>query len=216
MLKIRVMNISKAELSKTLKKFKGTAWDQSPIFKKLYEQEFGLFGGEPYGCLVSDYYFDHSPPDVELLGEIAQISAAAHALFIAGAGPTVMQMDSWQELSNPVTLPRYSLPRNTPPGARCVKRRTHATSVWSCRGFWRACPMGRRLSPSMNLISKRMSRARGTINIPGPTRRMRWRSISIVPSSCMAGVRASAAWSPAGRSRACRPTPFPPMTVAST
>ena len=114
MLKIRVMNISKVELAKMLKTFKGTAWDQSPIFKKLYEQEFGQFGGEPYGCLVSDYYFDHSPPDVELLGEIAQISAAAHAPFIAGAAPAVMQMDSWQELSNPrdltkiFTTPEYA------------------------------------------------------------------------------------------------------------
>ena len=68
MLKIRVMNISKKEMHKTLRKFKGTAWDQSPIFKKLYEEEFGQFGGEPYGTLVADYHFDHSPPDVELLG----------------------------------------------------------------------------------------------------------------------------------------------------
>ena len=50
MLKIRVMNISKKELGKTLKKFKGTAWDQSPIFKKVYEEEYGQFGGEPFGC----------------------------------------------------------------------------------------------------------------------------------------------------------------------
>jgi type VI secretion system protein ImpC len=104
MLKIRVMNISKKELGKNLKKFKGTAWDQSPIFRKVYEEEYGQFGGEPYGCLVGDYQFDHSPPDVELLNGMAQISAAAHAPFIAGAAPTVMQMDSWQELSNPRDL----------------------------------------------------------------------------------------------------------------
>lgn len=104
MLKIRVLNISKKELGKTLKKFKGTAWDQSPIFKKVYEEEYGQFGGEPYGCLVGDYYFDHSPPDVELLGEMAQVSAAAHAPFIAAAAPGLMQMDSWQELSNPRDL----------------------------------------------------------------------------------------------------------------
>ncbi|HRF43930.1 MAG TPA: type VI secretion system contractile sheath large subunit [Candidatus Competibacteraceae bacterium] len=101
MLKIRVMNISKKELHKTLKKYKGTAWDQSPLFKKIYEEEYGQFGGEPYGCLVGDYYFDQSPPDVELLGEISKIAAAAHTPFIAAAAPTVMQMDSWQELSNP-------------------------------------------------------------------------------------------------------------------
>lgn len=104
MLKIRVMNISKKELHKTLKKFKGTAWDQSPIFKQIYEQEYGQFGGEPYGCLVGDYYFDHTPPDVELLREIAKIAAAAHCPFIAAAAPSVMQMDSWQELSNPRDL----------------------------------------------------------------------------------------------------------------
>src|SRR6267143_212328 len=103
-LKIRVMNISKRELGRTLRRFKGTAWDQSPIFKRMYEEEYGQFGGEPYGCLVSDYYFDHSPPDVELLGEISKVCAAAHVPFIAGAAPTVMQMDSWQELSNPRDL----------------------------------------------------------------------------------------------------------------
>jgi type VI secretion system protein ImpC len=104
MLKIRVMNVSKKELHKTLKKFKGVPWDQSPIFKKIYEEEYGQFGGEPFGCLVGDYYFDHSPPDVELLREMSQIAAAAHCPFIAGAAPTVMQMDSWQELSNPRDL----------------------------------------------------------------------------------------------------------------
>jgi type VI secretion system protein ImpC len=104
MLKIKVMNISKKDLHKTLKKFKGTAWDQSPIFKKIYEAEYGTFGGEPFGCLVGDYYFDHSPPDVEFLGEIAQISASAHTPFIAGVSPRVMQMESWQELANPRDL----------------------------------------------------------------------------------------------------------------
>lgn len=104
MLKIRVFNISKKELHKTLKKYKGTPWDQSPIFKKVYEEEYGTFGGQPYGCLVGDYHFDHSPMDVELLGEMAKVAAAAHAPFIAGAAPTLMGMDSWQELANPRDL----------------------------------------------------------------------------------------------------------------
>jgi type VI secretion system protein ImpC len=104
MLKIRVMNISKNEVAKTLKRYKGTAWDQSPIFKKVYEEEYGQFGGEPFGCLVGDYYFDQSPPDVEMLGEMAKVSAAAHAPFIAAASPTLMQMNSWQELANPRDL----------------------------------------------------------------------------------------------------------------
>ena len=103
-LKIRVMNVSKQDLGKTLKRFKGTAWDQSPIFKKLYEEEYGQFGGEPFGCLVGDYHFDHTPPDVELLTEMSKIAASAHAPFLAGASPSVMQMESWQELANPRDL----------------------------------------------------------------------------------------------------------------
>jgi type VI secretion system protein ImpC len=104
MLKIRVMNISKKEAHKTLRKFKGTAWDQSPLFKKIYEEEFGQFGGEPYGTLVADYHFDHSPPDIELLGELSKIAAAAHSPLITGAKPTLFQMDSWSELANPRDL----------------------------------------------------------------------------------------------------------------
>lgn len=114
MLKIRVLNISKKDLGKTLKTYKGTAWDQSPVFKQVYEHEYGQFGGEPFGCLVGDFYFDQSPPDVELLGEIAKTAAAAHCPFIGGASPTLMQMDSWQELANPrdlakiFTTPEYA------------------------------------------------------------------------------------------------------------
>ncbi len=110
-LKIRVMNISKADLGKTLKRYKGTNWDQSPLFKKIYEEEFGQFGGEPFGCLVGDYHFDQSAPDVELLAEMAKIAAAAMAPFITGASPSLMQMDSWQELANPRDLTKiFSTP----------------------------------------------------------------------------------------------------------
>ena len=94
MLKIRFMSISKQELGRTLKRYKGVGWDQSPIFKKIYEQEYGQFGGEPFGCIVGDYYFNHSPQDVELLGEMARIGSAAHCPFITGTAPGVMQMES--------------------------------------------------------------------------------------------------------------------------
>jgi type VI secretion system protein ImpC len=110
-LKIRVLNISKQDLGKTLKRYKGTSWDQSPLFKKIYNEEFSQFGGEPYGCLVGDYHFDQSAPDVELLAEMAKIAASAHCPFIAGASPTIMQMDSWQELANPRDLTKiFSTP----------------------------------------------------------------------------------------------------------
>lgn len=104
MLKIRVFNVAKKDLHRTLKRYKGAAWDQSPLFKKLYEEEYGTLGGEPFGCLVGDYYFDQGPQDVELLGELAKVAAAAHAPFLAAASPTVFQMESWQELSNPRDL----------------------------------------------------------------------------------------------------------------
>ena len=114
-LKIRVMNISKNDLGKNIKKFKGTAWDQSPLFKKIYEEEFGQLGGEPYGCLIGDYHFDHSPKDVEMLTGIGQIAAAAHSPFISAADPTVLQMDSWQELTNPRDLTKvFSTPDYAP------------------------------------------------------------------------------------------------------
>ena len=114
MLKVRVFNVSKAELGKTLKRYKGAAWDQSPIFKKVYTEEYDQFGGHPFGCLVGDFYFDHSGPDAEMLGELSKIAAAAHAPFLAAASPTLMQMGSWQELANPrdltkiFTTPEYA------------------------------------------------------------------------------------------------------------
>lgn len=111
-LKIKFMSISKDELRKTLKRYDGVKFDQSPLFKKIYEEEFGQFGGAPFGCLVGDYHFDHSTPDVELLEGIAKISAAAFCPFITGADPAVMQQDSWQDLGTPRDLTKiFSTPQ---------------------------------------------------------------------------------------------------------
>lgn len=103
-LKLRFMDISKGDLRRNMKRYKGIAWDQSPMFKQIYEEEYGQLGGEPYGCLVADYHFDHSAPDVDLLSSIGKVAASAHMPFITGAAPSVMQMDSWQELANPRDL----------------------------------------------------------------------------------------------------------------
>ncbi|MGZ9710096.1 type VI secretion system contractile sheath large subunit [Glaciimonas sp. GNP009] len=103
-LKIRFMDVSKDELRRTMTRYKGVAWDQSPFFKQIYEEEYGQLGGEPYGCLVADYYFDHTPADVDLLASVAKVAAASHSPFITGASPSVLQMDSWQELANPRDL----------------------------------------------------------------------------------------------------------------
>jgi type VI secretion system protein ImpC len=104
MLRIRVLNVNKKELGKTLKKFKGSSWDQSPLFKQIYEEEYGTPGGMPYGCLIGDFEFDHSAPDVELLNGMAQIAAASHSPFISAASPSLMNMDSWQQLGDPRDL----------------------------------------------------------------------------------------------------------------
>ncbi|WP_435946897.1 type VI secretion system contractile sheath large subunit [Dryocola sp. BD586] len=103
-LKLRFMDISKDDLRRNMRRYKGIAWDQSPLFKQIYEEEYGQLGGEPYGCLVADYHFDHSAPDVDLLSSIGKVAASAHMPFITGAAPSVMQMDSWQELANPRDL----------------------------------------------------------------------------------------------------------------
>ncbi|MES9993171.1 MAG: type VI secretion system contractile sheath large subunit [Candidatus Thiodiazotropha sp.] len=103
-LKIKVLNIYKKELYEALAKYQGAEWDESPIFKIIYQEEYEQFGGEPYGCLVGDYYFDHNRRDVELLSAMARICAASHTPFIAAASPSVMQMESWQELGNPREL----------------------------------------------------------------------------------------------------------------
>ncbi len=103
-LKIKVMNVSKKELYRDLRMYPDAKWDQSPLFKKMYESEFGQLGGEPYGALVGDYHFDHSAVDVRLLRDLGKIAAAAHCPMISGAAPTLMGMDSWTELSNPRDL----------------------------------------------------------------------------------------------------------------
>lgn len=100
-LKIRVMNVSKNELYRTLRLYPDAKWDQSPLFKQVYEYEFGQLGGQPFGCLIGDYHFSHLPTDVQLLRDLSKIAGSAHAPFIAGADPTLMGMDSWNELSNP-------------------------------------------------------------------------------------------------------------------
>ena len=106
LLKIRIIDIGKRELARTLRKFRGAAWDQSPVFRKIYEEEYGQFGGEPFGILVGDYGFNHHPEDVQLLQDMARIAAAAHAPFLTGAAPSVMGMESWRELANPRDLTR--------------------------------------------------------------------------------------------------------------
>lgn len=103
-LKIRVMNVTKDELRKVIRTYRDAAWDQSPLFKRIYEAEFGQLGGQPFGSFVLDYYFDHSPADVDLMRGLSKIGAAAHAPMISAAAPSLFGMESWRELANPRDL----------------------------------------------------------------------------------------------------------------
>lgn len=103
-LKIRVLNITKDELADQLEDYEGQMWDQSPAFKKIYSDEYSMFGGEPFGALVGAYEFSQHPRDVGLLRNLSGICASAHAPFIAAAAPQLFRMDSWQELPNPQDL----------------------------------------------------------------------------------------------------------------
>jgi type VI secretion system protein ImpC len=102
-LKIRVLNVSKKELFKDVDK--AVEFDQSQIFKKLYENEFGTPGGEPYGNLIGDYEFTNHPEDVELLSKMSNVAAAAFCPFIAAAAPKLFGFEGdWNELSKPRDL----------------------------------------------------------------------------------------------------------------
>ena len=103
-LRVNVMNVSKDELKSELRRYPGAKWDKSPLFTKIYEQEFGTMGGKPYGTLIGDFQFDHSTGDVGLLRDLGKIAAAAQAPFITSAAPTLFGMDSWNELPNPQDL----------------------------------------------------------------------------------------------------------------
>jgi type VI secretion system protein ImpC len=146
-LKIRVMNISKKDLGKTLKRFKGTAWDQSPLFKKLYEDEYGMPGGAPYGCLIGDYEFDHTPPDVEILSGMAQIAAAAHTPFIAASSPSLLNMESWQQLSDPRDLTKIFGTADYAPWRSLRESEDARYLGLTCPRFLARLPYGSKTSP---------------------------------------------------------------------
>lgn len=95
-LKIRVFNVSKKDLLKDLEK--AVEFDQSQTFKKLYENEFGTPGGEPYGTIIGDYEFNNHPDDIELLSKMSNVAAASFAPFVASAGPGMFGIENWGEL----------------------------------------------------------------------------------------------------------------------
>jgi len=102
MLKLRILNATKAEILNDLEK--AVEFDQSTLFKKIYEEEYGTFGGHPYGLLVGDFEFGRHPQDMAMLEKLSNVAAAAHAPFLSAASPKLFDMDSFTELGQPRDL----------------------------------------------------------------------------------------------------------------
>jgi type VI secretion system protein ImpC len=113
-MKIKVFNASKRDLQKD---FAGAAeFTESALWKKIYEYEFGLYGGDPFGALVGDFEFDKGPMDVALLTSISEVAAASHAPFIGGVAPKMFGMESFTQMPDPRALEKIfdkSNPENT-------------------------------------------------------------------------------------------------------
>lgn len=101
-LRIRVMNISKKDLLKDFER--ASEFDQSALFKKIYEEEFGMFGGSAYGALIGDYEFSNHPQDLSLLEELSHVAAAAHAPFLSAADPGLFNLESFTDIGQPRDL----------------------------------------------------------------------------------------------------------------
>ena len=102
MMKIKVLNVKKNDLLKDLQK--APEFDQSALFKKVYEEEFGVFGGAPFGALLGDYDFGRGNQDIELLEKISQVAAASHAPFLTAASPDMFNLESFTQLDAPRDL----------------------------------------------------------------------------------------------------------------
>jgi len=99
MLKIKVLNASKREVLKDLQR--APEFDQSALFKKVYEEEFGVFGGAPFAALLGDYEFGRGPEDIECLERISQVASAAHAPFMSAASSDLLNLSSYTQLGAP-------------------------------------------------------------------------------------------------------------------
>lgn len=101
-MKIRMLNITKRELFRDLDK--AVEFDQSQTFKKIYEEEFGTAGGEPYGCMIGDFEFTNHPEDIDLLSKMSNVAAAGFCPFVSAAGSEMFGFDDYTELSKPRDL----------------------------------------------------------------------------------------------------------------
>jgi len=102
MLKIRVLNVTKKELLRDMQR--APEFDQSAMFKKVYEEEYGIFGGAPFGALIGDYEFGKHPEDMELMEKVSNVASAAHAPFFTAANPDLFNLERFTQLDQPRDL----------------------------------------------------------------------------------------------------------------
>lgn len=164
-LKIHLLNASKKDLVRDLKA--ASEFDQSALFKKVYEEEYGTFGGAPFGMLIGDYEFNRNPEDMYLLEEISHVAAAAHAPFISAAPPSCSAGTRSPRCPARVTWRRSSTLSSTPSGSRSAPRRIRVTSASPCRTCWAGCPMARIPRLWRNSTSSKASTAATTTSTCG-------------------------------------------------
>ncbi|MEC7119170.1 MAG: type VI secretion system contractile sheath large subunit [Pseudomonadota bacterium] len=102
MIQVKKLNTNKKELIRDFQS--AIDFDQSALFKKVYEEEFGTFGGAPFAALIGDFYFSRQPSDMFLVEQISHVAAAAHAPFISAASPEMFGLDSFTEMGRPRDL----------------------------------------------------------------------------------------------------------------
>ncbi len=164
-LKIKVFNVTKKDLLKDLEK--ASEFDQSALFKKVYEEEYGQLGGEPYGMLVGDYEFGRTAEDISLLKFTSQVAAASHAPFISAASPKMFNMESFTELSQPRDLAKIF---DSVEFAAWKSFRESEDSRYvslTCPASWRGCPTARSRTPSRSSTSRKPWTARTTRSTSG-------------------------------------------------
>lgn len=212
-LKLRLLNVSRNELQTDLEK--AVEFDQSTLFKKLYEDEYGTFGGNPYSVLVGDFEFGRHPQDVALLEKISQVAAAAHAPFIAAASPRLFDMGSFADLSVPRDLAKIF----------------ESAELMKWRAF-RESEDSRYVSLVLPHVLQRLPYGPDTVPVEGvnfvedvdglDASKYLWGNAAWALAgriteafACMAGVRRFAAWKGAVWWKICQRIRSPPLPVTS-
>lgn len=168
-LQIKVLNTSKDELRSMADRYPGAKWDKSPLYDRIYQDNFDTFGGKPFGCVIGDFYFDHSPGDVDLLKSISKVCEASLSPFISAAAPTLFGFDSWKEINTPPDLSEVFL---TPDYAEWNSMRESENSRFVALTMPRA--LARRPYGQNGAAVEEFSFEEDTVEAPGEVEKFSW------------------------------------------